>query len=94
MLFLGTERSFGSCGNLIEEEIVGKLVIARNKIKYILICNEDFKNSKIEEEIGKLLNDLKNHFSAGDVVYFDMTHSFRFIPFFSTVLIMYLRAVL
>ncbi|ODN29652.1 CRISPR-associated DxTHG motif protein [Fervidobacterium thailandense] len=94
VLFLGTERSFSSCGNLIEEEIVGKLGIAQNKIKYILIYDEDFKNSNIEKAIGRMLSDLKNHFTAGDVVYFDMTHSFRFIPFFSTVLIMYLQAVL
>jgi len=93
IIFVGTNFSFETCKELIEKEIKNDLKIDENKIFKILLDQSQIQNGEIALFIQNILNQLVNHLNDGDVVYIDTTHSFRFIPFVSTVLSFYLQTV-
>lgn len=53
------------------------------------ICIKMIKEGFSEDEIWKMFNEVYGALNYGDIIYFDITHAFRSIPFFSFALFNY-----
>lgn len=69
-----------------EEEYFGLEYVLEQMNMPVEICPVDIPDGKDEDEMWDIFNTLFNELKDGDELYFDLTHSFRYIPMLVLVL--------